>query len=467
MRPTISLAMIARDEAASIGRAIRSAAPIVDEVVVGDTGSTDGTPAVARAHGARVIAVPWQDDFAAARNAVLEAVRGTWVFVLDADEGVVSVDRPALEAMLERPDVFGGVVEIRHHLGARPGAMLATDAVLRLFRRDPRIRYRGRIHEDVTPSITALPGARIVRAPVVLEHFGYLEPAVAAKRKNERNLALVLRAIADAGDDPRLWYALGTEWFQRGDVVRAAAALERAFRMAPPAAGYGPDLAMKLLFSLRQAGRLEEALRLKGEVLARYPGSPELWALAAELLLSAGRPAAALRAVRAAREAEAAHRSAESVGGWSAGRMVGSGTFVSDVLAGQAWEALGRPACALRHYLRAVRENPRFLPAWGRLAALGVRMGRVGPLVRAIRRYRDRWAPEDGIPSAILAACRTAAGTDPAAYAAIRQALGKALGEPAEAPEEPTPKGNRGFAEGKGEVMVGEKAIMGAWDEHG
>jgi len=48
------------------------------------------------AAGARVISVPWQDDFAAARNASLQAASGDWVLILDADER----PRPELAAQI-------------------------------------------------------------------------------------------------------------------------------------------------------------------------------------------------------------------------------------------------------------------------------------------------------------------------------------------------------------------------------
>ncbi|MBM3334149.1 glycosyltransferase family 2 protein, partial [Candidatus Sumerlaeota bacterium] len=78
--------MIARDEADRIADCLRSVQGLVDEIVVVDTGSSDPTPAIARDLGARVIAMPWGDDFAAARNCSLEHATGEWILVLDADE---------------------------------------------------------------------------------------------------------------------------------------------------------------------------------------------------------------------------------------------------------------------------------------------------------------------------------------------------------------------------------------------
>ena len=54
--------------------------------MVADTGSTDATPEVAEKHGARMIHIPWENDFASARNEALAAVTADWVLSLDADE---------------------------------------------------------------------------------------------------------------------------------------------------------------------------------------------------------------------------------------------------------------------------------------------------------------------------------------------------------------------------------------------
>src|SRR4051794_7642346 len=82
----VALVMIARDEARCIERCLASVRAHVDEMLVLDTGSTDGTPELARCAGARVASFAWCDDFAAARNAALVLADADWSLVLDADE---------------------------------------------------------------------------------------------------------------------------------------------------------------------------------------------------------------------------------------------------------------------------------------------------------------------------------------------------------------------------------------------
>jgi len=82
----ITVTIIARDEEDWITDAIRSVA-FADEVLVLDSGSTDGTVAVARALGARVIETDWPGHVAQ-KNRALEAASHDWVLSIDADEQV-------------------------------------------------------------------------------------------------------------------------------------------------------------------------------------------------------------------------------------------------------------------------------------------------------------------------------------------------------------------------------------------
>ena len=87
----IAACYIARNEADTLRRSFRGLTGQVDGIFLADTGSTDDTVRVAKAAGARVFSYLWQDDFAAARNFVLEQVpkEYDWILFLDADEYVL------------------------------------------------------------------------------------------------------------------------------------------------------------------------------------------------------------------------------------------------------------------------------------------------------------------------------------------------------------------------------------------
>ena len=98
--------MIVRNEDRASPARSQSVRGIADEVVITDTGSTDGTIALAEQLGARVTRFEWCDDFAAARNACAAAARGEWVLWIDGDERLKPGCGPSLLAELAAPGVI-------------------------------------------------------------------------------------------------------------------------------------------------------------------------------------------------------------------------------------------------------------------------------------------------------------------------------------------------------------------------
>ncbi len=85
----ISCFIIAKNEADRIGRTIASVSGLVSEIVVVDSGSTDGTQAVAEAAGARVVFNAWPGFGQQKRFAETQCTH-EWLLNLDADEVVSS-----------------------------------------------------------------------------------------------------------------------------------------------------------------------------------------------------------------------------------------------------------------------------------------------------------------------------------------------------------------------------------------
>ncbi|MEN6527463.1 MAG: glycosyltransferase [Candidatus Polarisedimenticolia bacterium] len=233
----MSLCLIVRDEAERIGRCLDAALPIADEIVVVDTGSTDGTAAIAAAKGARVVPFVWIDDFAAARNAALDAARGDWILMLDADEVLERPRRERLRKLLAEAREPAFTVEI---VSPRGAGRVETARIARLFRRDPRHRYEGRIHESVLGSIcralgreTISPEASGLRA----RHEGYAPELAAARGKEERNRRLLLAEIEDKPDDPgpRVLFARENTPAAGGDVLDLPLARQALAIVAPAA----------------------------------------------------------------------------------------------------------------------------------------------------------------------------------------------------------------------------------------
>src|SRR3954449_12241361 len=94
----LSLAMITRDHASTVARALDSAAPFCDEMIVIDVGSRDQSRQIAEEHGAVVHHLKWTEDYAAARNESFDKCTGDWIVWLGADDVVAPHVRPMFAA---------------------------------------------------------------------------------------------------------------------------------------------------------------------------------------------------------------------------------------------------------------------------------------------------------------------------------------------------------------------------------
>lgn len=111
----ISVLIPARNEKANIRECIESAR-FADEIVVVDSGSTDGTREIAASLGARVVDFQWNGQFPKKKNWALAEVawRHEWVFILDADERITPELAEELRQVVAVPACNGYYVNRRN-----------------------------------------------------------------------------------------------------------------------------------------------------------------------------------------------------------------------------------------------------------------------------------------------------------------------------------------------------------------
>lgn len=270
----VSVVIMAGNEAHFIADAIRSAA-WADEVVVLDTGSTDGTGDLAASLGARVTREPWRtvdlgdglraiDDFASARNRSIELATGDWIVLLDADERFDADDlRTILETM--PACVMWGSMALEH-----VGRPELAQVMCRLFRREARAEYRHRLHEVLVDRVRALPSFEIPREGGRVVHLGGAHDVRAKHRRDERNWRLVQRMMAEDRDDVHtLSYAVAM-LTQFGRSTEAEVLAAHAFRLATPKDAARHRIVMALCEFHGRRGDYAEALAVIDEAASRW-----------------------------------------------------------------------------------------------------------------------------------------------------------------------------------------------------
>lgn len=259
----ISLCMIVKDEGKCLDRCLRSISDKVDEIIIVDTGSTDDSQAIARRYRAEIIDMEWNGDFSEARNLSLAAASYSWILVLDADEVWTQMEctKTKLLEWLEAggQEVWGYWIKVTSLLGTM-GEERVTDEVCRLFRNDPRIAFRGRIHEEAASSIQAIIPGGIGHSDIEVVHYGYLDDVIAAKGKNERNMQLIRLALQQTPDREEMLYALASEWFQQARYEEAIRLLLPLLAQLLPECGYHSDVVLKTAYAWRELGHYGRAL---------------------------------------------------------------------------------------------------------------------------------------------------------------------------------------------------------------
>jgi glycosyltransferase involved in cell wall biosynthesis len=245
---SLSACYLTRNEADVLPRSIRSVAGVADQVVVADTGSTDGTAAAAAEAGAQVVEFPWDDDFAAGRNVALARATGDWVLWLNADEELTPESaghvRRCLAGGGDRA-IFGYFVRVQNFLKANDPTAVALTSDLRLFRRRPDLRYVGRLHPGFTDELVAVvaaEGLRVDDCDVTLRRHAYRSEPTEAKLRF--TLRLLERELQDRPGQLRYLIELGRVLLRlkdpRGhDVLMQAAArvLPLRYETTPPQTG--------------------------------------------------------------------------------------------------------------------------------------------------------------------------------------------------------------------------------------
>ncbi|MCC7475072.1 MAG: glycosyltransferase family 2 protein [Pirellulales bacterium] len=156
-----------KDERRNIRACIESVQTIADEVLVADSGSTDGTLDIVRDMGGCRILEREYINSANFKNWAIPQAQHEWVLVLDADERITPELAEEIRGTLESPspNIDGYWIDrANHYLGYRiKHCGWNSDAVIRLFRRECRYETRW-VHAEVD-----LPSSRLdsLRRPML------------------------------------------------------------------------------------------------------------------------------------------------------------------------------------------------------------------------------------------------------------------------------------------------------------
>ncbi len=286
--PTISLCMIVKNEETFLPGCLHSVQPVVDELVLLDTGSTDRTVEAATLFGARVEQFSWNGSFSEARNAALERANGDWILIMDADERISAKDHQTiLDTVSSSAPTDAWSVLIRTYSNrvqvqgwtANDGSYPDEEELdgwypasrVRLFPNHPAIRYEGVVHELLEPSLRRL-GFNIRTPQFVVHHYAEVSGLPENLRlKQIRYYELGKQKLAENPDDLPCLFELAV---QAGELELYDEALQLWDRLLVLCPGQLDALFNKghVLMALK---RYKEARDVSKSVLDKEPDNRE------------------------------------------------------------------------------------------------------------------------------------------------------------------------------------------------
>lgn len=359
----ISACMIVKNEEELLPGCLESIRDWVDEIIVVDTGSTDRTVDIARQYGARVFHQPWTGDFSYHRNYSLQQASGDWIFIIDADERIVSDDVPLIRHGVDQTEYAVLSLGVYNVYGRDAKRVTYSNSV-RFFRRDLNLHYEGIVHNDLV-----IPKDQpILRTRVRLRHLGYDLDPERMKQKFERTHSLLLKQLEENPDNT---YALfnyaellrGVEPVIQPDnareVLRAAGRVVELTSVDDPAKRHLHLMCLNhVAVACLALGENERALEVCNRALAAKPNY-------LDALISRGMACHRLHRYPEATEqflhyldAQAAFDSAAEVE-----PIILSHPDSRDLAhnnLGILYQLTGRPDDARRHYLQALEINPGY-----------------------------------------------------------------------------------------------------------
>lgn len=197
---SISLCMIVRNEENIIERCLSSVQDVVDEIIIVDTGSTDGTRNRVSRFTDHLYDFEWVHDFAAARNYAFSLATKDYILWLDADDVLKEEDSRKLADLKRTLDPAVDSVTMEYHLAFDEyGNVTSSLRRNRLVKRANRFTWIGPVHEYLAV------WGHIVDADIAVTH----QPL---SHDSDRNLRIYERRLA-AGENftPRDLYYYANE----------------------------------------------------------------------------------------------------------------------------------------------------------------------------------------------------------------------------------------------------------------
>ncbi|MCV4235484.1 glycosyltransferase [Virgibacillus sp. LDC1] len=203
----ISACIIVKNECEHVEKCIKSILPVVEEIIVVDTGSEDNTKKILEMLNIKFHEFKWNDDFSVARNYSLSLATQPYILVIDADEVLEYQSFNVLSEYISNKSSSPAKVILKNHIDT--GCVISE--VVRIFPNNKEYSYSGIIHEQLLH--LGQEHKQMFFTDLIIHHYGYSSKEIENKKKIDRNIDLLIKQLLSEPDSPYLNYQMAKTFY--------------------------------------------------------------------------------------------------------------------------------------------------------------------------------------------------------------------------------------------------------------
>ncbi len=293
MAQTLSVCIIAKNEEKYLETCLQALQTFDVEVVIADTGSTDRTKEIALKYTDKVYDFEWIGDFSAARNFVSSKAKHDHILALDCDEFIERLDTDEIEDYLKKNPFGVGMLKLTNIANSGTAYGKNIQWVPRIY--DRRfVHFENRIHEQLRAKNKRELQAMQLHSSAI--HMGYYQTEENRRRKQDRNIELLLLHLEEHPDDCYYLHQLAQSYSAIGENEKAYEIRKKTLALNPPKnEEYTELLVVGFLKNALDAGEYKEAM-LGKDYYDALKGSPDFMFFYAQTLYANGMLEEAIKA---------------------------------------------------------------------------------------------------------------------------------------------------------------------------
>lgn len=221
--------MIIKDEEKNLVRCLNSLVPLMgkieSELIIVDTGSTDGSIEIAKRYTDKVYFHKWNDNFSEMRNISIGYAKGEWILIIDADEELKSYDHIIEFLKSDEHNKYNVATLFCRNIMGNSEYNSISLVTPRLFKNNGIFKYIGAIHNKPVAS------GLVKDLQDGLIHYGYMmTDKELIEKKFKRTSEMLIKELIEDPDNYYYRYQISVSYYTHGDYDKALHQCEKAYK---------------------------------------------------------------------------------------------------------------------------------------------------------------------------------------------------------------------------------------------